>query len=51
LLDLTGRGSMLRLTIDRIGDLARPDEIFVYTNREQRDAVLAEVRGFFPKPT
>jgi mannose-1-phosphate guanylyltransferase len=49
LLDLTGRGSMLRLTIDRIGDLARPDEIFVYTNREQRDAVLAEVRGLLPE--
>lgn len=49
LLDLTGRGSMLRLTIDRIGDLARPDEIFVYTNREQREAVLAEVRGLLPE--
>jgi len=49
LLDLTGRGSMLRLTIDRIGDLARPDEIFVYTNREQREAVLADVRGLLPE--
>jgi mannose-1-phosphate guanylyltransferase len=49
LLDLTGRGSMLRLTIDRIGDLATPDEIFIYTNREQRDAVLAEVRGLVPE--
>src|SRR5204862_7088399 len=48
LLDLTGRGSMLRLTIDRIGDLAKPDEIYVYTNREQRDAVLADVRGLLP---
>jgi mannose-1-phosphate guanylyltransferase len=38
LLDLTGRGSMLRLTLDRIGDLAQPDEIFILTNREQRDA-------------
>ncbi|HKW15862.1 MAG TPA: mannose-1-phosphate guanylyltransferase [Candidatus Krumholzibacteria bacterium] len=49
LLDLTGRGSMLRLTIDRIGDLAQPDEIYVYTNREQRDAVLADVRGLLPE--
>jgi mannose-1-phosphate guanylyltransferase len=49
LLDLTGRGSMLRLTIDRIGDLATPDEIFVFTNREQRDAVLADVRGLLPE--
>lgn len=49
LLDLTGRGSMLRLTIDRIGDLAQPDEIYVYTNREQRIAVLAGVRGLVPE--
>lgn len=49
LLDLTGRGSMLRLTIDRIGDLAEPGEIFVYTNRGQRDAVLADVRGLLPE--
>jgi mannose-1-phosphate guanylyltransferase len=49
LLDLTGRGSMLRLTIDRIGDLAQPDEIYVYTNREQREAVLAGVRGMVPE--
>lgn len=48
LLDLTGRGSMLRLTIERVGDLARPDEIFIFTNREQRDAVLAEVNGLVP---
>src|SRR5689334_22789542 len=49
LLDLTGRGSMLRLTIDRIDDLAQPDEIYVYTNREQREAVLAGVRGMVPE--
>jgi mannose-1-phosphate guanylyltransferase len=48
LLDLTGRGSMLHLTIERIGDLARPDEIFVLTNCEQRDSVLAETRGVLP---
>jgi len=48
LLDLTGRGSMLRLTIERIGDLARPDEIFIFTNCEQRDAVLEEAKGLVP---
>src|SRR5688572_11395610 len=48
LLDLTGRGSMLRLTLERIGDLARPDEIFILTNREQRDAVLDAVTGRVP---
>lgn len=49
LLDLTGRGSMLRLTLERIGDLARPDEIYILTNREQRDAVLDDVRGLVPE--
>jgi mannose-1-phosphate guanylyltransferase len=49
LLDLTGRGSMLRLTLGRIGDLARPDEIYILTNREQRDAVLGEVNGLVPE--
>jgi mannose-1-phosphate guanylyltransferase len=39
---------MLRLTIERVGDLARPDEVFVFTNREQREAVLAEVAGLVP---
>ena len=48
LLDLTGRGSMIRLTIERVGDLARPAELFVFTNQEQRDALLAEVQGLVP---
>ncbi|HET6349437.1 MAG TPA: mannose-1-phosphate guanylyltransferase [Candidatus Krumholzibacteria bacterium] len=48
LLDLTGRGSMLRLTIERIGDLARPDEIYIFTNRDQREAVLGEAHGLVP---
>ncbi len=43
LLDLTGRGSMLRLTLDRIEGLAARDDIFVMTFAEQRDAVLAEI--------
>jgi mannose-1-phosphate guanylyltransferase len=48
LLDLTGRGSMLRVTLERVGDLARPDEIYILTNREQRDAILAEAAGAVP---
>jgi len=48
LLDLTGRGSMIRLTIDRLEGLARPDETFVFTNHEQRDAILREVAGRVP---
>jgi mannose-1-phosphate guanylyltransferase len=48
LLDLTGRGSMLRVTLDRVGDLARANEIFILTNAEQRGAILAEVAGAVP---
>jgi mannose-1-phosphate guanylyltransferase len=49
LLDLTGQGSMIRVTLDRVGDLARPEETFVLTNREQREAILAEVAGRVPE--
>jgi mannose-1-phosphate guanylyltransferase len=48
LLDLTGRGSMLRVTLERVGDLARANEIFILTNAEQRGAILAEVDGTVP---
>jgi len=48
LLDLTGRGSMLRVTLERVGDLARANEIFILTNAEQRGAILAEVAGAVP---
>ncbi len=49
LLDLTGRGSMIRLTLARLEGLARPEEIFVLTNRQQRDALLAELSGLVPE--
>jgi mannose-1-phosphate guanylyltransferase len=48
LLDLTGRGSMLRLTLDRVEPLARLDERFVFTSVSQRESVLAEVAGRVP---
>ncbi|HEU4366472.1 MAG TPA: sugar phosphate nucleotidyltransferase [Candidatus Krumholzibacteria bacterium] len=48
LLDLTGRGSMIRLTLARLEGVAAPDEIYVLTNREQRDAILAEVSSLVP---
>jgi mannose-1-phosphate guanylyltransferase len=48
LLDLTGRGSMLRLTLERLGDVVQPEDVYVLTNREQRDAILAEVAGRVP---
>lgn len=49
LLDLTGRGSMLGLTLDRVEGLARPEDTFVMTSAEQRDAVLGEVRARVPE--
>lgn len=48
LLDLTGRGSMLRLTIDRLDGLSRPEEILVVTNEEQRAAILEVLGGRLP---
>lgn len=48
LLDLTGGGSMIRLTLARLEGLALPEETYVFTNREQRDAILSEVAGRVP---
>lgn len=48
LLDLTGRGSMIRLTIDRLRGLSRPEEILVVTNEAQRQAMLAELGDTLP---
>lgn len=49
LLDLTGRGSMLRLTLDRIEGLVAPADTFVMTFAEQRGAVLGELNGRLPE--
>jgi mannose-1-phosphate guanylyltransferase len=49
LLDLTGRGSMLQLTLDRLDGLASREDTFVMTFAEQRDAVLAELGGRVPE--
>ena len=49
LLDLTGRGSMIRLTIDRLDGLSRPEEILIVTNIEQRQAMLDEIAGRIPE--
>ena len=43
LLDLTGKGSMIALTVERAGRLSRPDEIVIVTNARQVDAIAAEV--------
>ena len=48
LLDLTGRGSMIDLTVDRFEGLSTPDEIMIVTNVEQQDAILDKVAGKLP---
>jgi mannose-1-phosphate guanylyltransferase len=48
LLDLTGQGSMIGLTVERLSGLSGPDEIMIVTNVEQREAILEEVSGKVP---
>lgn len=45
LLDLTGRGSMIALTLDRVRGVSRPEETFVITTASQHAAVAAEIEG------
>jgi mannose-1-phosphate guanylyltransferase len=45
LLDLTGRGSMIGLTVERLSGLSDPDEILIVTNVEQRESILRELSG------
>lgn len=45
ILDLTGRGSMIRLTVNRLQGLSRPEEIYIFTNVEQQDLIAKEVAG------
>lgn len=48
LLDLTGKGSMIALTLERVEALSRPEEILVITTAEQEIAVAGELRGRVP---
>ena len=48
LLDLTGRGSMLGLTLDRLDGLARREDTFVMTSAAQRGAVLSVLQSRVP---
>jgi mannose-1-phosphate guanylyltransferase len=48
LLDLTGQGSMIKLTVDRLKNLSAPEEILIITNRAQRRAIEKEVAGRVP---
>jgi mannose-1-phosphate guanylyltransferase len=48
LLDLTGQGSMIKLTVDRLKNLSAPEEILIIANRSQRSAIEKEVAGRVP---
>lgn len=49
LIDLTGGGSMISLTADRMRALCSPDEIFVMTTASQAEAVAREIAGRVPR--
>ena len=49
LIDLTGKGSMISLTVDRMGALCSPEEIFIVTISSQIDAIEGEVGGRIPR--
>ena len=48
LIDLTGKGSMLSLTVDRMRALSAPEEIFVITNAAQVDAIIEDIGDKVP---
>ncbi|RLB97588.1 MAG: mannose-1-phosphate guanylyltransferase [Deltaproteobacteria bacterium] len=48
LIDLTGKGSMLSLTVDRMLALSAPEEIFVITNAAQVDAIIQDIGDKVP---
>ncbi len=48
LINLTGEGSLISLTVERIRSLSQPDEIIIVTNVAQADAIAAEVDGEIP---
>ena len=49
LIDLTGKGSMIALTVGRAMTVSQPDEVFVLTLAEQREAVIKELRDLIPE--
>lgn len=48
LLDLTGEGTMISLTVGRLKKLSRPDEVFVITVADQKAEVVEELEGAVP---
>jgi len=48
LINLTGGGTMISLTVDRVRWVSEPEEIFVVTIDNQREAIVAELGGVLP---
>ncbi|MEJ2721178.1 MAG: sugar phosphate nucleotidyltransferase, partial [bacterium] len=48
LINLTGKGSMISLTVERMRLFSRPEEIVILTNAVQADAVAADLDGEIP---
>jgi mannose-1-phosphate guanylyltransferase len=48
LLDLTGKGSMISLTVDRARTISEPEEIFIVTLDEQRESIAGEIGAVVP---
>ncbi|MDA7823450.1 sugar phosphate nucleotidyltransferase [Opitutales bacterium] len=49
LLPIVGESPMLAQTVDRLSGLVPPEQVFVITNAEQRDAVLESCPGLLPE--
>lgn len=48
LINLTGGGSMISLTVDRARWVSKPEEIFIVTVADQKEAIAAEVGRVLP---
>ncbi|UCG52152.1 MAG: mannose-1-phosphate guanylyltransferase [Candidatus Latescibacterota bacterium] len=49
LIDLTGKGSMISLTVKRVRSLSQPEEILIVTNAAQADAIAEDVGAEIPR--
>ncbi|NDH01180.1 MAG: mannose-1-phosphate guanyltransferase, partial [Opitutae bacterium] len=49
LLPIVGDAPMLSQTVDRLSGLVSPEDVFVITNAEQRDAVLESCPKLLPE--
>lgn len=49
LLNLTGKGSMIKLTVERLENLSKPEEIFIITNVNQAESIRREVAAVPPE--